>query len=232
MYMKKNNKIKDIKIAKLDIDRENRTGLSEVIYCSGKTNENLLKILETFSQKKMSVLGTRCLEEQYNFLKKNKKLNLFYDKISKILILNKKNKVKLNGSIAVCCAGTSDIPIAEECCQTAEFFGAKVNKYFDIGVSSIQRILDNIESIKKNSVIVVVAGMEGALASVIAGLVKSPIIAVPTSIGYGANFQGLSALLTMINSCSSGISVVNIDNGFGAGAQACKILNLLGKKND
>ena len=152
-----------------------------------------------------------------------------YDPISRILKSEKRDKVR-TGKIAVCTAGTADIPVAEEAAQTAEFFGTSVERVYDVGVSGLHRLLSRLEVIRQANCVVAVAGMEGALASVIGGLVEKPVIAVPTSVGYGANMHGLSALLTMINSCANGIAVVNIDNGYGAGYMATQINRLAGGK--
>ena len=217
----------DIGFAKLDLSRETRTGQPETIYAAGKTNEQLLSILQTFHKKGISVLATRCSQFQYEYVKKC--LPVKYDEISSVLTLGE-NKWHLNGKISVCAAGTADLKVAEEAALTAEFFGANVVRHYDVGISGLHRLLSKIDEIRTADVIIAVAGMEGALASVISGLVKAPVIAVPTSVGYGASFHGLSALLTMLNSCAEGISVVNIDNGFGAAVQACRILRLLEKK--
>jgi hypothetical protein len=217
----------DIGFAKLDLSRQERTGMPETIYCAGKTNEQLLKILQTFNEKGVAVLGTRCSREQYEFVK-NSGLPLEYNEQAKIIKLgNKQTGAKLNGKLAVCAAGTADLPIAEEASIVAEFFGATVSRQYDVGITGLHRLLSKIDEIRTADVVIAVAGMEGALPSVLAGLVKAPVIAVPTSVGYGASLHGLSALLTMINSCAEGISVVNIDNGFGAAAQACRILRLI-----
>ncbi len=221
--------IKDIGFAKLDINRQKRTGMPETIYCPGKTKEQLVKILEAFKAEGISVLGTRCSKEQFEYVEKSG-LNTVYDDISKTIVLKLKNTEILPGKLAVCTGGTADMPIAEESAKVAEFFGATVERYYDVGVAGIHRLLNKIDDIRKADVVIAVAGMEGALAGVIAGLVDSPVIAVPTSVGYGASFGGLSALLTMLNSCAEGISVVNIDNGFGAGVLACRILRKLEKK--
>ena len=217
----------DIGFAKLDLSRTKRTGMPETIYCAGKTNEHLLKILQTFNEKSVAVLGTRCSKEQYEFVK-NSALPLEYNELAKIIKLGgKQNNAKLNGRLAICAAGTADLPVAEEAALVAEFFGATVSRQYDVGITGLHRLLSKIDEIREADVVIAVAGMEGALPSVLAGLVKAPVIAVPTSVGYGASFHGLSALLTMINSCAEGISVVNIDNGFGAAAQACRILRLI-----
>ena len=216
----------DIGFAKLDISRQERTGMPETIYCAGKTKEQLLNILQAFRSKGCSVLGTRCSAEQAEFVKAFG-MAVVYDTVSRIISLKAGKEYKLNGQIAVCSGGTADLPVAEEAAQVAEFFGATVDRHFDVGITGLHRLLAKIEEIRKADVIIAVAGMEGALASVIAGLVEAPVIAVPTSVGYGASFHGLSALLTMVNSCAEGISVVNIDNGFGAAVTACRILRRL-----
>jgi len=170
------------------------------------------------------VLGTRATQEQFELVKEILP-QATYDSVSRIIKVQGEKK-KLIGNIAVCTAGTADIPVAEESAQTAEFFGSYVERIFDVGVSGIHRMLSQTEKLEKANVVVAVAGMEGALASVVGGLVSVPVIAVPTSVGYGANLGGISALLTMINSCANGISVVNIDNGYGAGYIATQINRL------
>ena len=214
----------DLGFAKLDTDREKRTGMTETIYCPGKTKEQLLSILTTFAKLNLPVLGTKCSREQFDFICKEIPA-ASYNETSKLLRLNGVSMPKISGKLAVCTGGTADIPIAEEAAQTAEFFGIDVSRFFDIGIAGIHRLMAKIDDIRQADVIIAVAGMEGALGSVIAGLVDSPVIAVPTSVGYGASFQGLAPLLTMLNSCAEGISVVNIDNGYGAGVLARRILS-------
>ena len=170
------------------------------------------------------MLGTRASKEQAALIQ-DKFSEAEYDASSRILKIEKKDKKRI-GQIAVCTAGTADIPVAEEAAQTAEFFGNRIERIYDVGVSGIHRLLSRVETIQSANCVVAVAGMEGALASVIGGLVDKPVIAVPTSIGYGASMNGLSALLTMINSCANGIAVVNIDNGYGAGYMAAQINKL------
>ncbi len=225
------NKFDDIGFAKLDTTRQNRTGMAETIYCPGKTNEQLLRILRSFHEKNIAVLGTRCTVEQFAYVK-DKGLPLEYDPTSRVIKLTAAPMHKLPGRVAVCTGGTADLPVAEEAAQVAEFFGATVDRHFDVGVTGIHRLLAKVEDIRKADVIIAVAGMEGALSTVLAGLVEAPVVSVPTSVGYGASFHGLSALLTMLNSCAEGISVVNIDNGFGAGVLACRILRMLERKHD
>lgn len=213
--------------AKIDTHRKLRSGFAEAIFCSGKTNEHLFKIFERLYQEDGEVFGTRASQEQYEFIKKRYP-QVEYDTISRIIKIEKKDKKRV-GKIAVCTAGTADISVAEEAAQTAEYFGTNVERIYDVGVSGIHRLLSRLDIIQSANCVVAVAGMEGALASVLGGLVDKPVIAVPTSVGYGANMNGLSALLTMINSCANGISVVNIDNGYGAGYIATQI-NRLGVK--
>ena len=219
---------KDLGFAKLDTSREKRTGFPEVVFCQGKPDEYIVSIYEELLSENGSVFGTRADEHQYNLIK-DKIPDAEYDPVSNILKVSRKEPER-KGLVAVCCAGTADIPVAEEAAQTAEYFGANVDRIFDIGVSGMHRIMANEERIKKANCVVAVAGMEGALASVLGGMVENPVIAVPTSVGYGASFGGLSALLTMINSCANGIAVVNIDNGYGAGYMATQI-NRLAVKN-
>lgn len=210
----------------IDYDRQKRTGVAEVIYGKGKTVQQIQGIIERMLQHQQDVLATRVDEEKYHALK-----DLFpqfqYDALSQVFYYQQHQKSLNKGLIAVICAGTSDLPVANEAAITARFLGNEVIQINDVGVAGLHRLLHRMDDIKRASVIVVIAGMEGALASVVGGLVCVPVIAVPTSVGYGANFQGLSALLSMLNSCASGVSVVNIDNGFGAGYMAHTI-NCLG----
>ena len=216
----------EMQFAKIDTDREDRTGFPEVIFCEGKPDDYLVEIYKNVFEREGRVFGTRASEEQYELVKKELP-QVTYDKVSRILkIKNADESDSGIGRIAVCTAGTADIPVAEEAAQTAEFFGGYVERYYDIGVSGLHRLLDRIDDIRRANCVIAVAGMEGALASVLGGQVKNPIIAVPTSVGYGASFGGLSALMTMINSCANGIATVNIDNGFGAGYLATQINRL------
>lgn len=214
----------DLGYAKLDTHRKVRSGFPEVIFCSGKADEHLLKITGKLYEEEGEVFGTRASRHQYELLKE-KYPQIQYDEISHIIKIKKEGKEK-KGKIAVCTAGTADIPVAEEAAQTAEYFGNYVERIYDVGVSGLHRLLSKLDVIQSVNCVVAVAGMEGALASVIGGLVDKPVIAVPTSVGYGANMKGLSALLTMINSCANGIAVVNIDNGYGAGYIAAQINRL------
>ena len=216
--------LEELGYAKLDTHRKIRSGYAEVVFCSGKADEHLVQIYERIYAAEGEVLGTRASKEQAALIQKKWK-DAEYDPLSRILKIEKKDKARV-GKIAVCTAGTADIPVAEEAAQTAEFFGNPVERIYDVGVSGIHRLLSKVETIQSAMCVVAVAGMEGALASVIGGLVDKPVIAVPTSIGYGASLNGLSALLTMINSCANGIAVVNIDNGYGAGYMAAQINRL------
>ncbi len=223
--------VADIGCARLDLNRAVRAGYPEVVFCQGKADEHLIKIFQTLHGTNGEVLGTRAAEEQYKKVREAMPaVEVEYDKLSRILKIEKQDKKK-RGLIVVCTAGTADIPVAEEAAQTAEFFGNRVERVFDAGVTGIHRLLDKAELLQKANCVIAIAGMEGALASVIGGLVDKPVIAVPTSVGYGASFHGLSALLTMINSCANSVAVVNIDNGYGAGFIAGQI-NRLGVKNE
>lgn len=224
-----NDDMKDLGFARLDMSRRERTGTAETIYCPGKTTEQMTSILRAFWKRGIAALGSRCSEEQYLHAQAQG-LPVSYDATSRTLQLEgEATHPALPGQIAVCTGGTADIPVAEEAARTAEFFGATVKRFYDVGVAGLHRLLGSLDEIQEADVIIAVAGMEGALGSVISGLVKAPVIAVPTSVGYGASFQGLAPLLSMLNSCAEGLSVVNIDNGFGAAVQACRILNTIQK---
>ena len=210
--------------AKLDTHREVRSGFSEVVYCAGKPDEFLVKIFSTLLEKNGEVMGTRATEHQYELVREAIP-EIGYDAVSHILKKERADKEHV-GKVAVCCAGTADIPVAEEAAQTAEFFGCSVVRTYDVGVSGIHRLLSRVDDLQDANCVIAVAGMEGALASVVGGLVRNPVIAVPTSVGYGASLKGISALLTMVNSCANGVAVVNIDNGYGAGYLATQINRL------
>jgi NCAIR mutase (PurE)-related protein len=217
---------KDLSFAQLDTHRELRVGHPEVVYCAGKTAEQLHGILEHLVREGSDILATRVQEGQFDAVR-GLSPDLRFDPVSRTITLRHAPPQAVPSTyIAVVTAGTSDIPVAEEAAVTAETFGQRVERVFDVGVAGIHRLFHKIDLIRGARVVVAVAGMEGALPSVLGGLVEAPVIAVPTSVGYGANFQGLSALLTMLNSCAAGISVVNIDNGFGAGYLAAKINRL------
>ena len=218
----------DLGYAKLDHHRKLRSGFGETIFCQGKPDPYLKEIFLKFYERDGEVLGTRASKEQYELIRSLVPAAV-YDPISRIVKVEKPDKEHV-GCVAVCTGGTADIPVAEEAAQTAEYFGTKVDRIYDVGVAGIHRLLSQRERISKANCIIAVAGMEGALGTVIAGLADAPVIAVPTSVGYGASFHGLSALLTMINSCANGISVVNIDNGYGAGYIATQINRMAVKK--
>ena len=199
-----------------------------MIYCSGKPDDYLVSIYQRMLEANGEVFGTRADEHQYHLVQQALP-GIAYDPVSRILKQEKPDKVR-TGRIVVCTAGTADIPVAEEAAQTAEYFGSQVERVYDVGVSGLHRLLARLDVLQEANCVVAVAGMEGALASVIGGLVSNPVIAVPTSVGYGASMHGLSALLTMINSCANGIAVVNIDNGYGAGYMATQINRLAERK--
>ena len=216
----------DLGYAHIDHHRNLRNGFPEVIYCKGKSDEHILGIIERMNKKSTNILGTRCRKETFDKIAKIYP-NAEYEEVSQILkIKNEEIKEQGKGKILIITGGTSDIPVADEAYYTAKFFGNEVERLYDVGVAGIHRLLSHRNIIEEARVIVAVAGMEGALASVVGGLVDVPVIAVPTSVGYGANFDGLAPLLAMLNSCASGISVVNIDIGFGAGYLASTINKL------
>lgn len=215
----------DLDFAKIDNHREIRVGYPEVIYCAGKTVEQVKKIVELMLTKDTNILATRATKEMY-YAVQEICADAEYNELGKTITVKRKNLRLTDSYIAIVAAGTSDLPVVEEAAVTAEIFGNRVERIIDVGVAGIHRLFSKLEIIRGAKVVIVVAGMEGALASVVGGLVDKPIIAVPTSVGYGANFGGLSALLCMLNSCASGVSVVNIDNGFGAGYNASMINKL------
>ena len=220
----------DMGYAKLDTYRELRSGFPEVVYCPNKPDAYLQAIYVRLLAEQGEVFGTRATPEQAELVRQVIP-SIMYSPLAKTLKLQKPDKAR-EGLVAVCTAGTADVPVAEEAAQTAEFFGARVERYYDVGVSGLHRLVSKMEALQKANCIVAVAGMEGALASVIGGLVRNPVIAVPTSVGYGASFHGVAALLTMINSCANCVSVVNIDNGYGAGYIATQINRLAIRGNN
>ena len=213
----------DLGFAKIDTHRCLRTGVPEVIYCQGKTVEQIQTILLRISQHHHNILATRASREVFDGVRQVVE-DCTYHELAHLMVI-KPHPVEQTGNIAVVTGGTSDLPVAEEAAITAEVLGNQVRRIYDVGVAGIHRLLHSCEDLFQANVAVVVAGMEGALASVVGGLVSCPVIGVPTSVGYGASFGGIAALLSMLNSCASGVSVVNIDNGFGAGFQA----NLINK---
>ena len=216
---------KDLGFAMIDNQRELRVGYPEVIYCEGKTVEQVRDIVKFMLTKENNILGTRATEEMYNSVKEICE-EAEYNKLGRTITIRKKEQSLTDSYIAIVSAGTSDLPVVEEAAETAKILGNKVEKITDVGVAGIHRLFSRLDVIRGAKVVIVIAGMEGALASVIGGLVDKPVIAVPTSVGYGANLGGISALLSMLNSCASGVSVVNIDNGFG-GAYNASIINKL-----
>ncbi|MCQ2516468.1 MAG: nickel pincer cofactor biosynthesis protein LarB [Saccharofermentans sp.] len=218
----------DLGFAKLDEHRAIRQGMQEVIYGASKTPEQILTIAQKMDENGCkNILITRMKPEAAELVKT--KLDLFYDPLSRIGIVNRESVDSGNGRIVVVSGGTSDMPVCEEAALTLEALGNKVDRIYDVGVAGLHRLLANLEPIMAANVVIAVAGMEGALASVVGGLVDVPVIAVPTSVGYGASFKGVSALLSMLNSCASGTAVVNIDNGFGAAVMASRINHMKGK---
>ncbi len=215
----------DLGYAKIDNHRELRNGYPEVIYCEGKTTEQVVGIIENMLLGNKNILATRANEDMYKAV-----LSICgdakFNKLGRTITIEKSIKKVSDSYIAIVTAGTSDIPVAEEAAITCEIFGNRVERVYDVGVAGIHRLFDRLDVLRGAKVLIVIAGMEGALASVVGGLVDKPIIAVPTSIGYGAHFNGLAPLLTMLNSCASGVTVVNIDNGFGAAYTASMINKL------
>lgn len=221
----------DLGYAKIDHHRGIRNGYPEVIYCEGKTVDHIKGIVEKMLVKENNILATRAGKEVYEAIKELTD-DVEYYEIARIVVVKKRDIEKTKNKILVTTGGTSDMPVSEEAAITAEILGNTVERLYDVGVAGIHRLLSHRKKLDEASVIIVVAGMEGALPSVVGGLVDKPVIAVPTSVGYGANFEGLAALLAMLNSCASGIGVVNIDNGFGAGYLASTINRQIEKAID
>ncbi len=218
----------DLGFAKIDTHRELRRNYPEVIFCPGKTSEQIVHIAKQMRENKSTVMAARASKEVYQAIKNALPEVIYFEK-AKIAVLGERKEKVSSQTILVVSGGTADIPVAEEAAVTAEIMNNKVDRLYDVGVAGIHRLFDNKDKLFAANVLVVVAGMEGALPSVVGGLVSKPVIAVPTSVGYGASFKGVSALLTMLNSCAPGIAVVNIDNGFGAGYMA-SLINRMGKK--
>jgi len=215
----------DLGFARIDHHRELRTGYPEIVYCAGKTNEQVEAIFRAMDSHGNNIIGTRAGREMFEFIAPSFPEAVYYD-VARIISISKKKIAPPATKIAIVTAGTSDIPVAEEAAVTAELLGNEVVRIYDAGVAGIHRLVDKLPEIRACRVSVVIAGMEGALASVVGGLVNMPVIAVPTSVGYGASFEGISALLAMMTSCAAGVTVVNIDNGFGAGFAASRINRL------
>lgn len=212
----------DLGFVKIDHHRELRKGFPEVVYCQNKTVNQVVEIVKRLSKNNNAILATRATEEMFKEVKKYIK-NSNYNKISKTIIINNKKNIQKKGKILIVSAGTSDINVAEEAAVVAGAMGNRVERLYDVGVAGLHRLLSNRDKIDGANVLIIVAGMDGVLPSVVSGLFGKPIVAVPTSVGYGASFKGLAPLLTMLNSCSPGVAVVNIDNGFGAGYFASMI---------
>ena len=212
----------DLGFAKVDTHRLQRRGLPEVIFCPGKTTVQIVKIVQALAKKKQNVFATRATLEQSEAVKE-----LFpkavYHEDARAITIDSGKKVRPFGRVTVMSAGTSDIPVAAEAALAAERMGARVERIYDVGVAGLHRLINHVPTLRKSRAVIVVAGMEGALPSVVGGLIDRPIIAVPTSIGYGTSMKGIAALLAMLNTCVPGITVVNIDNGFGAGVAAAMI---------
>jgi len=222
-----------VPFARLDFARRSRTGFGETVFGPGKTPEQMAAIFVAFAGNNVPVLATRVTKEQADAVKAAG-VEVAYSPTGRLLALmragkSRKADAKLGGTVAVLTGGTADIPVAEECAGTVEFFGGKVARYFDVGVAGLHRLLGVLGEVRKADVVVAAAGMEGALPSVVSGLVSAPVVAVPTSVGYGAGAGGVAAALAMLNSCAEGVSVVNIDNGFGAAVVACRMLRRMKK---
>ena len=218
----KNLPFEDLGFANVDHHRALRNGCPETVFCQGKTSERIAAIMERLAANNPNIMGTRARPEDFDAVKRVVP-DAEYREEARMIVVNRRPAARTEKVIAVVTAGTADIPVAEEAAVTAEVLGNRVDRTYDVGVAGVHRLFANLERIRAANVIIVVAGMEGALASVVGGLVDKPVIAVPTSVGYGASFGGLAALLTMLNSCANGVGVVNIDNGYGAGYLASSI---------
>jgi len=217
----RNLPFEDLGFARVDHHRQIRCGMPEVIYCPGKTDEQIISIFSSLAAKGNNVLATRAEESVFQSLSQTGKFpGARYEKLARAIVLEQKELCSAKNTLPILTAGTADLPVASEAKSTAEIMGQPTEIICDVGVAGLHRLLMQMQKLREANVIIVVAGMEGALASVVGGLVDCPVIAVPTSIGYGANFGGIAALLTMLNSCAAGVSVVNIDNGFSAAVTA------------
>jgi NCAIR mutase (PurE)-related protein len=224
------DRFKDLGFCKLDINREERTGYPEVIFGQGKTAQQAAEIFTQLMEIHHRAMITRATEQMFQLIKERFP-EAVYDPVSRLLTCGESLQ-RYPGTVVVACAGTSDLPVAEEAAGTAEWMGCQVERIYDVGVAGIDRLLAYREKLQEARVIIVVAGMEGALASVVGGLVRRPVIAVPTSVGYGAHLSGLTPLFSMLTSCAAGVTVVNIDNGFGAGYAAAIIQQLVKEARD
>ncbi len=223
----------DLGFANVDHHRQIRRGFPEVIFCPGKTTEQIIEIFDSLAQRGNNVLATRAEQHVFDAMVASKRIpNVRYEKLARAIVLEQKDLPKSKSILPIVTAGTADIPVASEAQVTAEIMGQRTELICDVGVAGLHRLFKHIPKLQQANIIIVVAGMEGALASVLGGLVSCPVIAVPTSIGYGVSFHGLSALLTMLNSCASGISVVNIDNGFSAAVTATLINRKIDNASD
>lgn len=221
--------VDDLGFAHVDLGRARRCGIPEVIYCPGKTPEQVAGIARSLNRAGQAVLATRATPEQYASVRAALPLAVFHA-AARAIVIKGRRPVRSTGMVVVVSAGTTDIPVAEEAALAAEHAGARVERIFDVGVAGLHRLVGHAPLLRKARAIVAVAGMEGALPSVISGMVDCPVVAVPTSVGYGASFGGLAALLAMLNSCAAGVTVVNIDNGFGGGVAAAAINRMGGAK--
>ncbi len=219
------NRFDDLQFAKVDLDRPRRTGFPEAIYCLGKTPDQIAEIAQTLAGAGQTVLATKAGEEAFEAVRVALP-DAEFNETARTIVVRAPGSPRLPGRVAVLTGGTSDLPVAEEAAVTAETYGAEVRRLWDVGVAGVHRLLSQRGEIDDATVLIAVAGMEGALPSVVSGLADAPVIAVPTSVGYGASFNGLAALLAMLNSCAPGVAVVNIDNGFGAGFMAAQICRL------
>ena len=225
--MENKNSFEDYGFAKIDYGRQARRGFPEAVLCEGKSVEQIVDIIRKMKERGVQrILATRAAAGVFEAVK-NVASDAVYNELGRTIVCQTDNRILYQGKILVMTAGTSDIPVAEEAAVTAEVFGSTVNRLYDVGVAGLQRLLSNLDRLSEADIIIVAAGMDGALASVTAGLTDKPVIAVPTSVGYGASFGGVSALLAMLNNCAGGVSVMNIDNGFGAGLFASRINRLL-----
>jgi NCAIR mutase (PurE)-related protein len=222
----------DLGFARIDHHRQIRCGFPEVIFCPGKTEEQVVRIFESLAEKGNNVLATRAQEQVFRALAETNKFpQARYEKAARAIVLEQKKLEPLKSVLPIVTAGTADLPVAQEAKVTAEIMGQPTELICDVGVAGLHRLIEHLPKLQNANVVIVVAGMEGALASVIGGMVDCPVIAVPTSVGYGSNFDGLAALLAMLNSCASGVTVVNIDNGFSAAVNATLINKKIENKN-
>jgi len=218
---------KDLGFARIDLERHRRRGMPEVVYAEGKTADQVCRIIEALNDAAQPVLCTRASREIFDAVAKAHP-GARYHEAARLITIDNSPRPEPIGGVAVVCAGTSDIPVAEEAAVTAEWMGARVERIFDVGVAGLHRVIHHLDTLRVCRAVVVVAGMEGALPSVVGGLIDKPIVAVPTSVGYGTHMKVIAALLAMLNTCVPGVSVVNIDNGFGAGVTAA-LINRVGE---